>query len=312
MRKPRGTTVVMAIAVLCACGGDDGISASDYAEAIEDANCDWLMECGFIKERAACTDSWFSTTGLETLVGGTKDGTVSYDESAAAACADEVRDADCNFTGLRSGLDGECQDVFEGKVAVGGSCYFSDECEGEAACLLIDNNCEMACCPGTCTAWPVLADGQPCDGSIPGRCGNASYCGGTPLICRALVGEGQPCEDFGACQDPMLCNIFVASPVCLRPVATGETCRLDALLPCIDYRDACDPATLKCVRSPAIGEACIPDGIPCQGFAYCSANVCTQNPGAGGACNSDVRCLQDLECIGGVCTAPMAPIDCSG
>lgn len=300
------------------CGGSDGISIDNLLNSIQDASCEQAVRCQEQPDEATCKATTFvnDTTSL-TIVAGVKGGTIKYDSSQAQDCVDSIRDGSCEFTGFQS-ADSPCEDMLDGTVAVGGACQISSECSGDAICTQTDPNCDSdtTCCAGTCTAAePEVAGGGTC-GDTTGPCADGYYCkytSQTAGTCTAYITTaGAPCDSLDACAGTMICDIFANSPTCVQPAASGGTCDPNALLGCIDFREHCDEATMKCVPALAAGAACM-YSFECRQDSTCAGGTCQVNVGVGGACpDSGVDCLGDLDCseTNMTCTAPTAGMSC--
>jgi hypothetical protein len=200
---------------------------------------------------------------------------------------------------------------------MGGACFIGAECAGGASCEPTDMNCDSdtMCCPGTCGAPSVdVAAGAPCgDNDV---CPDNQYCKppatGDVGTCTALItAEGAMCDgSFFACADPMVCNLFADMPTCEKPVGTGEACKPDALIPCIQNSDHCDDTTMKCVGPLADGAACMASS-ECAADSTCAADTCQKNVAVGGACSDTTAdCLGSLECTSGTCQLGPAGMSC--
>ncbi len=306
--------------LLCVVGcGGGGISANDLPDEIEGAQCDRLVACQGVADRATCDAATQLDPGeYASIQAGVDDGTIKYDSGAAKDCADSIGDTNCNFTGLHE--HNPCEDVFTGTVPAGGACVIDLQCANHGNCVATGTcDPETMCCPGTCmgsvTESPI---GGPCDDDMH-FCGDNAYCksGATtgPGTCTALVtNEGGACDAIDGCSNPMYCNLdFTAGTgTCKKAAASGATCNRMDLLPCSDSRDYCDPTMLTCVRRVAVGATC-GNGVSCVGYASCLNGTCVADIAAGGACQADTGadCAVDLECIGSTCQLPPPSMTCS-
>lgn len=189
-------------------------------------------------------------------------GTVRYDGAAARRCVDQFATA-CNFG---SDLFDGCQGVFTGTVAVGGMCWRSEECAGDAYCSHESAPGSPRTCPGRCTARVALG----------------AQCSGGDSQCTRNGVTGQPNCDTGSTPGAM--------SVCVdrrngAPAAEGAACGLSRMGATVQVDTPCatglvcvrstDPNTGTCRRGAALGAAC-GAGMPC-GQGYCVPS------GAGGA-----------------------------
>jgi hypothetical protein len=271
------------------------------------------VKCGSEPSVAACKASIsLDNNEFLTLIDGAKSGAINYNEDQASACIDSVRAPSCTFEGLHG--DDPCGEAFTGSVAMGGPCFIGEECAGGASCEQTDDNCDSdtTCCPGTCGTPSVdVAAGAPCGPNDV--CPDNQYCKlpetGDVGTCTALLtSAGAACDDFFACADPMICNLFSDMPTCEKSAGSGESCDPDALIPCVKDTDHCD-ATSTCVGALADGAAC-ESSTECAPSSTC-AGTCQANVAAGGACTEDgPSCLGSLECTNGTCQAPPAGMSC--
>lgn len=309
-------------ALAAACGGDDEISFADLPDEFVNAQCDQAVKCETQPDDATCQASTDLDPGeIQTIQNAIDDGTVIFHSDAAGACVDFIAGQSCEFPGLHSDTDNPCNDMFEGTVAAGGACDIDIECAGATSiCNPTDPNCDpdTACCPGTCmdggAELPDVAIGGTCSDTT-GPCVNTAYCktgGAASGVCTALItSAGASCDELDACSGTMICNILDAAPTCEQPAASGASCDLMALFPCIDSRDFCDPAG-TCSPLLAPGSAC-PNGDECIGFATCVNGTCVEDPGAGDTCvvDGEQECLGALTCTGGTCQFPPASTVCN-
>lgn len=301
--------VIAASAAAC---GSDGVSIDGFDDAYLDAYCEYQVRCQYQPSVAACKASEaLNDSTFLTVVDGVRGGTISYDEEQAGACIDEIRDASCAFEGFHT--TSACS-MFTGNVDFGGACFVSAECASDASCVPTDANCDpdVTCCPGTCgmgTA-PVPAGGTCGENDT---CVDGTYCkpgAGDTGTCTALITSvGAACDSFVACANPMICDVFAASPTCIRPAGSGEMCDLESLIPCADSREYCDPATMKCAPAAAVGASCAT--ADCVSFASCINDTCQADVEAGGTCSDATPdCLGSLECTNGTCQLEPAGMSC--
>lgn len=304
---------------LAACGGGGGVGPDDLEDEFIDANCDFLVKCEGSPDKATCDASLFlDGNEFASILAAVDRGTITYDEDAAQACVDAIRGQGCEFDGFHSA--DPCEDVFQGTVQPGGACFVDLECAGTGVCNQTDPSCDpdVACCPGTCAMGPTeSAAGGPCGDELH-FCALGTYCkasatGGNGTCTAVVTMEGAACDEIDGCANPMYCNLdfMTGTGTCKAAPGSGETCSREDLLPCADNRDYCDPATMKCVRSAAVGAAC-GNGISCVDYASCINSVCVADLEAGAACTVDTgaECHGSLDCIGGVCTAPPPGMAC--
>lgn len=211
---------------------------------------------------------------------GLADGRSSLNVAGASACVALFDGRTCP-----EGLPSGCEALVTGRVARGGNCYDSTECDSTSWCDL------TTLCPGRCVAR--IAVGQPA--SPDARCVENAYVYNG--VCTALVAMGQSCAPTGgstitrACLNGACINNVCAprqldltenqtctsgtSPECAR----GLQCVSGRCIPLVDLNGACDSART------------------CKWDLYCSpANVCVRPGIAGATCGPDLRCANNLYC----------------
>ena len=289
-------------------GGGDAANIEDLPNAYAQATCDVFEECfGSFADDVfgSCVEFLRSQIEDQTLPlweSAIAAGTLEYDGAAANRCLDAVRGASCAAVTLEPAA---CTDVFVGSVATGSSCATSEECAGDAYCLV------ESMCPGTCTA--TVGSGMPC--------GDDEECS-TDLVCidgtcGSPVGEGASCVDDDECAGFLSCfNDRCTSLPDLATAGSGDSCDPDAGVLCrpglscvvVGFDLMTETVMWECVGSSSSGGACnfgAPD--PCPSGQACDADIgsgsfegtCQQLPTAGMPC--EVQCATDLECIDGTC-----------
>ena len=304
--------MVAGVFVVVGCGGG-GVSLSGLGDELEDTVCEAQVDCGVFPDMQSCRDASFVDLGQ--AMASVDDGRAEYNSDKADECIDLIGSlSNCDILADvdEDALDDACDGVFTGLIELGGVCYASEECAGDASCDFPCNSDE--CCAGTCVADEVEPDPDPV--AIGADCSEAdcvdgAYCGDDPEVCVAAANEGEACPGFGAdyCVDGLFCDAFFEASTCYRPGAEGETCdpaRGFGIVACVRTDLWCDPADTTCKKRPAPGEACDIEVDNCIDYAYCVAGTCVAKPGAGEACGGtdEIDCLGDLECESQLCVAP--------
>ncbi len=306
------------ILLMVGCGGG-GVSAEDLPDEFSDIVCSNQVACGAYPDMETCLAAAGVTEGLGQLLAGVDDGRIDYDSGLARDCLDLVDSASsCNWvTGIdQAEVNDTCNGIFTGLVELGGECYASEDCAGDAACNLPCGSSE--CCAGTCVSVDPAPDpvGIGSDCSVA-DCVDGAFCNSDD-VCTAVGGEGDPCSGFGStsCEEGLYCDGIFEDSTCYRPADPGETCdpeRGYGIAACMRMDNWCDPADNTCKARPDVGEDCDPQLYNCVAYAYCdeSTNKCVATPGPGDACTTDgVDCLGDLECVNQVCVAPDPEVIC--
>lgn len=303
---------VLFVVALPACDGSGGtgVPLRDLPTALDHANCEWMVGCGFWPDMDACMATIFGTrdANLKTLQAAAEAGLLTYDGDAAEACLDRIAGTGCGYSGWTVDSQGTCRGVFVGTVADGGACVDDEQCASEECDTA---GCSMACCTGTCVPAPApIAIGGDC--SAPdAECVTGAYCAFNSFgesVCAPTVPEGGACDDSSACDPGLACHDdpVVGSTCGARP-AEGEVCDPAGFVPCDRLDNYCDPTAMTCQRRKDAGEACVLLGggdSSCALYALCVGGACVTKAVEGEPCAGDRNCLGLLQCNGGVCTAP--------
>ena len=314
----RGLSFVLGGLVLASVGagcGDDGGGGGagnieDLPAAYARATCDIFEECfgsfadGVFDDCVGILRSQIEDQTLPLWESAIAAGTLEYDGAAANRCLDAVRSASCGDVTI---TPRSCENVFVGSVALGSSCATSEECAGEAYCMV------ESMCPGTCTA--TRGSGMPC--ADDDECNTDLVC--ISGSCGTPVGEGASCTDEDECAGLLSCfNDRCTSFPDLATAGMGDACDPEAGTLCraglscviVGFDPATETVNWECVGRSSSGGACnfgIPD--PCPGGQACDADIgtgsfegtCQALPTAGMPCETE--CAGDLECLEGTCRA---------
>ncbi|MGH7434176.1 MAG: hypothetical protein ACRENE_00710, partial [Polyangiaceae bacterium] len=282
--------------------GDSGLSAplakfcQDYANAV----CNGRRTCGFLDlpPLADCLTSEVGrcTQSLQSIAGAFSSGRLVYDAAAAATCFSKGGPpAFCISSGTLGYGVPECQGVFKGTVADGGTCYAQytlllagggdslDECASGTTC-----SANFQSCPGQCVA--DVATGGACSMTGGPRCAAGDYCNGT--TCAAYGAVGSACDGpTDKCGVLLACGTHDADGAftCETKKESGAACSFDA--ECDDL--ACLTGTC---RPAHLGETCAPWG-KCDTGSKCSRSGCVAPIAVNGACTPDYdTCDTGLVC----------------
>ena len=170
-------------------------------------------------------DQQAPTNNIELAV---SDGRVIYYADKLSECLSTARSA-CN-------LDLEsvpaCHQVFEGTVAVGGTCRINEECVGDAFCDQSDSGC-----PGTCVARAARGAGCSWDGDCsqvegPSACSNVDICVPEATAAPASLGAtcGTAATDTASTVTPCAAGLYcdydfdLDKSICKQYAAEGAAC----------------------------------------------------------------------------------------
>jgi hypothetical protein len=311
---------LIAMAVLGATAGCDGASSLPFSQlepSAQQAACHLIVLCGDSPDQATCLASQqVPPHYYDTLAQDVASGKVRYDGVKARACFDAVNAvSSCHRTGLSVlSVDPDCTSIFTGTVAVGGACFFGEECAPGGACKLTDASCSSSatCCPGTCIAVPPpVAAGGACP-AFPGICASR-ICVVDSIAntetCQTPVGLGASCLGATPCETTLYCD--PVSETCKEPVGTGGACNPALTSPplvsedCDGVNDRCSATTSVCTPLLAVGSPCDPATSGCVTYAICDAttNTCVERPAVGAVCDPTGA---GPSCLGGSCDATTA------
>jgi hypothetical protein len=146
------------------CGGDepadgDALSVAEASDGLTELLCARAFECHgsydlggefedvFGADPDACVARMHelalgpSTAELEASVAA---GRTRYDASAAQACLETIEELACSDYWQTGATGPDCQRTFEGAVAEGGACDFSDECALPASICTEAGSCQAS------------------------------------------------------------------------------------------------------------------------------------------------------------------------
>jgi hypothetical protein len=297
------------------CDGSRSTAFSQFEPSMEQGICRLDVLCGDFPDQATCLASRQVTPHHDdTLSQDVSSGKVLYDGVKARACLDVLNGvSSCHRTGAASyRLDPNCRTIFTGTVAVGGTCFFNEECADGGVCELTDASCASSaqCCPGTCVAVPPpTAAGGACP-PFPATCASL-ICVLDPdgtATCRTPVGVGASCR-VSPCMNTLYCD--PSTWTCKAPVGTGGACNPALTSPpsvsedCDGVNDRCSAATSVCTPLLPVGSPCDPATNGCVTYATCdpTTSTCVERPTIGAACDPTGS---GPACLGGSCDATTA------
>lgn len=264
------------------------VIAENYCELTADMFCDYYLRCGrmAVADKAECLTVFAEQCNniYEPHYRAAADaGLLELSESGLSLCAEHLQTVACEKQMLD--LDGDCEQMWVGKVSAGGECAPGIEslvCQPSTTCAITTSLC------GTCEA--AVGAEQAC-GTDVARCDDGFSCIEGVCVKRGEVGD--------ACSQTMPCRIGAScvNDVCqgFTTVALGEACGQGARCP---YNSFCRGG--ECVAQIALGEACAPNDSCRSGV--CELGMCQALRAAGETCNSNPQCVSG-RCNQGICGA---------
>lgn len=325
------------------------LAAAELGDAFERILCHALVECegASYPDADACVADR-EPSGLQDVLDGIADGSLSYDADAMGDCRRLFEANLCALSGSFLFVP-SAPDVVErcrathGMRSEGESCRNGLECRGDAFCDLESS------CPGVCRA--KVAVGGPCT--------EAAQCAPlTPLpddLTLAYILEHA--EELQREYEPS--RVRCEDTVCRASSVPGDPCPMSDVIVvggmgCVGELTYCDTASAQCVARRDEGEPCAYDeqceeplwcdrtpggptddapgtcrvrsaqGGPCESVSNCASGLRCLEPDAqgrghcaprstdGGPCAFAIDCDRDLGCVEGLCTPlPIAGAACT-
>jgi hypothetical protein len=319
-----GVTIAALLAGCGSGGGGAEVSFADFRTRVLAAYCRLAVICTDMPDEATCLATLQMQKGYaETLQQDTDTGKSRFDGQVAARCLSKIeaiqscRQSEVGSILVAVAIDDACQALFAGTVAVGGGCFFHEQC-ASGLCQRTDLACSYSrqCCAGACAdVPPPLAVGADCSALLANQtCARGSTCraqSSGPLVCTSPVEtEGAACDGPAACRFPLYCDGATepgATGTCKRPAATGEACNPQMAQSCDDWRDVCVTETMRCTPKTPLGAACALQ--TCVDSGTCSNGTCVSLLMPGDACDPTFgpTCLGGAVCTNLICT--LTPAD---
>lgn len=294
-------------------------SCLDLATAHCNRRQDCALRLGRTQELAACLQAKRTACkgALEAAPGRSF---ADFDASAAEACVEATKTAECEALVDRVPLMPSCRSHFAAASAVGGPCIGDVDCI-DGWCFQRDDGC------GRCQGY--RQSGETCGGADE-SCGTERACvraHDNSMNCRPRRPEGHSCQWDDECSAGLFCH--PTNVVCERQREPGDVChndpdvddcRYDAV--CIsgiciagvelDLDDLCDePDRLcpvgtfcsnTCLAVKATGDRCVElEDDACGAAGACVDGFCRHRGSVGGPCQNGRDCRGGLTCREGEC-----------
>jgi hypothetical protein len=293
---PVSWKVAVAATLAAACGSSPPpppVALDEFSVAAQEALCSWAVRCRHMPDQATCErfidPKHYDTRRAADAVAA---GRLVWGADAAGACVAETRDAYCMAAPFS---DASCDEYLLGQVGEGGPCTSDYECATGGLCEAAV--CDAQCCAGTCGAPPEDPVDLPPRADIGEECAThadcviEAYCE-IDGVCTAMPDEaGERCL-FGCARGDLFCDL--EEFVCRAFASLGEACSADGASapPCDGAYSFCDG---ECQPRPGAGEACDQELRRCIPTAYCgTAGECVSRGSAGAECTDSAHC--DVAC----------------
>jgi hypothetical protein len=299
------TRLMVAMALLVvACGGGDSMNVEEYGQEFRDAFCKNFVKCGVVKDLETCRKLNFSpeldlSLHLSATAKAAFDsGKARFNSDNAQACVDGLADFSCDVADESQRLVPEACDSFaSGTLHAGEACTVGVEC---ISLFCAVEQCNMACCPGTClgeTPPGIAKVGESCRRN---RCVSGSYCNMDNGICTPVKPLNAECVEQNECESGLACIPPFVGGNCIKLPKLGEACTNF----CTEFGALCDPTSKICVKGVLGGEACLGDftGSNCSPLYACDAGRCSGGLALGATCTPDDRCADHFA----FCDVPVA------
>lgn len=325
------------LALVPACGDDSGnpgdfIGLDAFDSSYKDAECTYLVRCGFFADKMTCLSATLTGNSMFTLSAQMRveilAGRVSYNGNNVKACFDALANATCDKTD-ESGrvLPVQCSGFTHGTIAGGAACMANADCISGYCSGSTQQTCSGTCvgdtAPSTTPAGlgescsslnsciaglycdhttfkcaPLKAAGEACTQTDGSECAYGLGCAGTTTrTCKALPLVNEPCPD-GVCRDDGVHCVSGTTPTCKAYGLAGAVCTTST--DCSPYFP-CDFTTTSpymCKKPPSVGEACTTGNTRCfEEHSYCDSTTlrCTAGKADGATCTSAIQCVS-LDC----------------
>jgi hypothetical protein len=278
--------LVISLALLAACGGNDSVSLDNYPVAVRDAFCRYLTRCGDVESVETCKKV---NIGLTVHVSASQQqaidsGKAKYHGDNAAACLNAFAGRSCDVTSQSNRFAPDaCLHITTGTL------HANDACALDSECISLTCNvpaCPNACCMGTCEGdtAPVRAKlGQSCETA---DCDASSFCDDVSLVCTALKTSGAFCGSPSECEYGLDCD---PTGKCASLPKLGESCTGA----CRDEGTTCSATSRTCVKVALGGATCVTSG-DCSQLYFCDASKhCSGGIALGQPCTGAQRCADD-------------------
>jgi hypothetical protein len=295
------------------------VAAEDFADKYATALCEREGACQalapyLVDQCHARTLAYFADDIMKAIAAGR----ITFDEQAAGACIEGVRETPCLTEQWDDATLAACYKALRGTLEPGETCYAAFECAGGTCSVE-----PLATCPAKCPE--VGAEGDSCSFLAGSYCNEQAGLRCAGGVCVKPAGEGGKCADNNGCKSGLVCVGGTCEP--LRTQGAG--CSSDAScapgLLCLAEGNGgglCKPRLKEgetCGATPdennaALRGAHCQDGLVCKGAGLKSdgepvPGTCATPQPVGGACMVEPDglqlmlngCLAGLHCPAGTC-----------
>ena len=265
------------VVVVAACGDNlAGVAVDDYFAARRDADCRYLVHCGFLRDLETCERVNLGRDHLPPrFVEAVHSGSIIWYPRAAAECLAQAERLSCDRADPAHHY--ACKKIWEPTLRDGEICTLHDECiSGECWANDEFDVCTIGYCVGNTAPVPALL-GESCRiaACAEGYCNDRS-------MCVPRKGEGESCVIDDHCETGLSCGSFS----CTQLPDHGEPCLHD----CRRAGDRCN-SLYRCAQGGTLGVPCMGDD-DCSVFYRCGPTKECVEPDLhiGDHCTRDDQC----------------------
>ena len=266
------------VLVVAACGDNlAGVTLEDYLAARRDADCKYLVHCGFLRDLETCERANLGREHVNSrFAEAVHAGSIIWYPRAAAECLAQAETLSCDRADPAHRY--ACGKLWEPTLRDGETCTLSDECiSGE--CWLDDglDLCAIGYCVGSTAPVPApLGESCRIAACAEGYCDDHD-------VCLPLNPDGAPCRRDLECESGLSCGF---PDGCTRLPDRGEPC----LHECRRDGDRCN-SKYVCAQGGTLGVPCVVDA-DCSSFYRCgAAHECVEPElHIGDRCDRDDQC----------------------
>jgi hypothetical protein len=248
-------------------------TVQDYVNACQQVlghYCDYFVRCKLMDSAQLddCKAFFFEVCASESGKASIRGGKRIFDKTKLQGCLDLIKVAGCGSASpFEDPNNKTCEEVVLPTVAVGGTCFGSEDCKDKNKISCLKKGCTGTCELSSSQRAGGAKVGEPCDSRTGVFCDSATgYCKPNPT-------------DAG----------FASAGTCAAFLKDGESCDFG--------KGECDPRTSFCDYSGT--KKCTPRaglGAACSGYSDCQENLFCNHPSSGTAGKCEARFKDGAAC----------------